>query len=101
MKADTELVKTETNTMKSDKANENKDIHAKRKLIMKNYAAVAASKGSNGCCGSDCSCSGTAVDVREAARMLGYSEEDLNAVPDTANMGLGCGNPLAIAALIY
>lgn len=85
--------------MKSDKYTKNKDIHAKRKLIMKNYAAVAASKGSNGCCGSGCSCSGTSVDVREAARALGYSEEDLNAVPDAANMGLGCGNPLAIAAL--
>jgi len=30
---------------------------------------------------------------------LGYSEDDLSAVPDGANMGLGCGNPQAIAAL--
>jgi SAM-dependent methyltransferase len=71
----------------------------KRKLIMKNYAAVATSRGSTGCCGSGCSCSDTLVDAREAARTLGYSDDDLSAVPDAANMGLGCGNPLAIAAL--
>lgn len=99
MKPDTDPVQSEISIMKSEKTTMKKDIHAKRRLIMKNYAAVAAGRGANGCCGSDCSCSGTAVDVREAARMLGYSEEDLNAVPDTANMGLGCGNPLAIAAL--
>ena len=75
------------------------DKNEKRKLIMKNYAAVAVSQGSNGCCGSGCSCSGATVDARDAARILGYSEDDLNAVPDAANMGLGCGNPLAIAAL--
>jgi SAM-dependent methyltransferase len=75
------------------------DKNEKRKLIMKNYTAVAANQGANGCCGSGCSCSGTPFDARDAARALGYSEDDLNAVPDAANMGLGCGNPLAIAAL--
>jgi len=75
------------------------DKNEKRKLIMKNYAAVAASQGSNGCCGSGCSSAGTPFDVKDATLALGYSEDDLNAVPDAANMGLGCGNPLAIAAL--
>ncbi|MDW7658944.1 MAG: arsenite methyltransferase, partial [Bacillota bacterium] len=75
------------------------DKNEKRKLIMKNYAAVVTSRGSTGCCGSGCSCSDSPADAREAARALGYSEDDLSAVPDAANMGLGCGNPLAIAAL--
>jgi len=75
------------------------DKNEKRKLIMKNYAAVANQQGSNGCCGSGCSCSGNSVDVQEVSRLLGYSEDDLNGIPDAANMGLGCGNPLAIAAL--
>lgn len=75
------------------------DKNEKRKLIMKNYAAVAVNRGSTGCCGSGCGCSDTPVDARAAARTLGYSDDDLNAVPDAANMGLGCGNPLAIAAL--
>jgi SAM-dependent methyltransferase len=35
----------------------------------------------------------------EACLLLGYSEDDLRAVPEGANMGLGCGNPQAIAAL--
>lgn len=77
----------------------NPDKNEKRKLIMKNYASVASNQGSNGCCGSGCSCSETPFDAKDAARALGYSEDDMNAVPDAANMGLGCGNPLAIAAL--
>lgn len=73
--------------------------HEKRNLIMKNYSAVAANRGQNGCCGSGCSCSDTPFDVSTAARALGYSEDELRSVPDVANMGLGCGNPLVIAAL--
>lgn len=66
---------------------------------MKNYSAVAASHGQNGCCGNGCGCSDTPLDVHAAARALGYSDDELRSVPDVANMGLGCGNPLAIAAL--
>lgn len=73
--------------------------HQKRKLIMKNYSAVAATRGQNGCCGSGCGCSETPLNAGDAARALGYSEEQLRSVPDAANMGLGCGNPLAIAQL--
>lgn len=43
---------------------------------------------SGNCCGSD-----------RQARTLGYSAEDLAAVPDGANLGLGCGNPVALASL--
>ena len=39
------------------------------------------------------------VDEADASRRLGYGEEDLAAVPEGANLGLGCGNPQAIAAL--
>jgi SAM-dependent methyltransferase len=35
----------------------------------------------------------------EQSRMLGYSADDLTSVPDGADMGLGCGNPSAIASL--
>ena len=42
-----------------------------------------------GCCGSGA----------DGGTRLGYSIEELNAVPDGANLGLGCGNPQAIAAL--
>lgn len=70
-----------------------------REEIRKNYSAVAQS-GSAGCgCSPGCCGSNTDFDVREMTKGLGYSEGDLSAVPDGANMGLGCGNPLAIAAL--
>ena len=75
------------------------DTNTKRKLILKNYAAVAANQGANGCCGGGCSCSGSPLDAKSAARALGYTDDDLADMPDAANMGLGCGNPLAIAAL--
>ena len=45
-------------------------------------------QGGGGCCG-----------LEAQARTLGYSVEDLAAAPDGANLGLGCGNPVAIASL--
>jgi len=53
-------------------------------------ASVGGSACAPGCCG------GSSPDVSLA---LGYSADDLAAVPEGANMGLGCGNPQAIAAL--
>jgi arsenite methyltransferase len=64
-----------------------------RGAVREHYASVA--KGSSrGCCAPGC-CGGNA----DASLQLGYTEEDMAAVPDGANMGLGCGNPQAIAAL--
>ena len=48
-----------------------------------------------GCCGPTC-CSGSAADLSQE---VGYTAEEMNAVPDGANLGLGCGNPQALAAL--
>ncbi len=76
-----------------------KDKEELREHIRENYSQVAM-KGSSGCCCSPGCCgSGTAIDVNEAAKNLGYSEDDLQHMPDRANMGLGCGNPIAIASL--
>jgi arsenite methyltransferase len=46
-----------------------------------------------GCCGT------SPVSAQELARKIGYSVEQLNALPTGANMGLSCGNPMQIAAL--
>jgi arsenite methyltransferase len=71
----------------------------KRELIRNNYSQVAL-KGSGGCCGSPKCCgSDSTFNVNAATKELGYSEEDLQNMPDQANMGLGCGNPIAIASL--
>jgi arsenite methyltransferase len=55
--------------------------------------AEAASKPSL-CCGS-----ANATKSREISKNIGYSETDLNSAPEGANLGLGCGNPVALASL--
>ena len=76
--------------------NTNEDV---REYIRDNYSKVAQQGVEAPCCGSGCSCSGTAIDVNAASAMLGYSEEDISNSPLESNMALGCGNPIAIAAL--
>jgi arsenite methyltransferase len=66
-----------------------------RNTVRDHYGKVAESGGPGcapGCCSPGANQSG-------ASRALGYSAEDLAAVPEGADMGLGCGNPQAIAAL--
>ena len=66
-----------------------------RDSVRQNYAKIA--RGGGSCCsGSSCCGSKTA---RDASAELGYTSEELDAVPEGANLGLGCGNPQAIAAL--
>ena len=66
-----------------------------KEFVKKRYASIAQSTGS--CCPS-CSCGGS-VDYTEVGKKIGYSEKDLNNIPYAANMGLGCGNPVALASL--
>ena len=68
-----------------------------RKTVRENYGKIAVQQTS--CCGpaSGCCCnSGTNDDISKA---IGYSDEELRAVPEGANLGLGCGNPTALASL--
>lgn len=73
-----------------------------RATVRARYAETAT-RGQS-CCGPapaftvGC-CESTTKTADAAARQMGYSEAELAAVPDGANMGLGCGNPTAIAAL--
>jgi ubiquinone/menaquinone biosynthesis C-methylase UbiE len=60
-----------------------------REKVRERYGATASGDSS---CGDDC-CTATSSDA------LGYSEDDAAAAPEAANLGLGCGNPLAIASL--
>ncbi len=63
------------------------------KIVRDAYGKIA--KGQKGCgCGT---CSGP--DAKEYAKSIGYSEEDLRAIPDEANLALSCGNPTALAGL--
>jgi SAM-dependent methyltransferase len=70
-----------------------------RRMVREGYAKIAQDT-STGCCGPGVSCCGSAPqDADKLARELGYSVEELKALPDGANMGLSCGNPAALAAL--
>lgn len=66
------------------------------------YAQVAKANSDGQGCGVAASCCGTsdngAINTLISTR-LGYSQADLDQVPSGADMGLGCGNPKAIAAL--
>ena len=70
-----------------------------RKTVRDRYARVAG-KGRS-CCTPVTSCCGStgAVLAREISRKMRYTERELEAVPDGANLGLGCGNPVALASL--
>ncbi len=68
-----------------------------RKVVREGYGQIA--KNSGPCCGSAKSCGGTASTAEVKSRKMGYSEEEIKAAPEGANLGLGCGNPVAIASL--
>jgi len=70
-----------------------------RKAVREQYGKVAES-GQSGCgCSVTSCCSDTLPDAKNASMALGYSSDNVNDVPEGANMGLGCGNPQAIASL--
>lgn len=70
-----------------------------KEAIRKNYTDVALKGSSGSCCNGGCSCNGDPIDATEASLKIGYSEGDICNIPPEANMGLGCGNPLAIASI--
>lgn len=73
-----------------------------RQEVRKAYAEVAVTDNQNGCCGVESSCCGVSDDAAIntlISTRLGYSAEELANLPSGADMGLGCGNPKAIAAL--
>jgi ubiquinone/menaquinone biosynthesis C-methylase UbiE len=69
-----------------------------RNTIRLHYSQIAR-KGAGGCCSGACSCGDSLTDIKNSSVKNGYTEEDLTSVPAEANMGLGCGNPVAIAGL--
>ena len=86
----------------SEKLVEHSAADAIRQHVRESYAEVAEASNAGSCCGEAVSCCGVsddaAINTLVSTRM-GYSEEDLKNVPSGADMGLGCGNPRAIASL--
>jgi len=70
--------------------------------VRSSYAQVAQADSAGECCGVESGCCGVSDDAavnQLISTRLGYTHADLAAVPAGADMGLGCGNPKAIAAL--
>jgi ubiquinone/menaquinone biosynthesis C-methylase UbiE len=66
-----------------------------RKAVRKRYGSIAKGKQS-GCCSSSCC---NTITPEEISKKIGYSDDDVNSIPEGANLGLGCGNPVALASL--
>ena len=93
---------TDTDTATTDRTDDDQ-----RRIVRERYADIATD--SDGCCGPesdeaggsccDSAADATATDADATARQLGYEDEEVDAVAGDANLGLGCGNPQAIADL--
>lgn len=71
-----------------------------RQSVRDSYTKVAEASDAGECCGVETSCCGVSAYINSVhSTRLGYSEDDLNTIPGGADMGLGCGNPRAIASL--
>jgi arsenite methyltransferase len=69
-----------------------------KKMVREGYAKIAKKEKSCSSVQTSC-CSNTAVLSEDISRRIGYSEEEIGSVPEGANLGLGCGNPVALASL--
>lgn len=67
-----------------------------RKIVRKKFSGIA--KGGGSCCGEPSTCCGGST-PENVSRKMGYSDTEMESVPEGANLGLGCGNPVALASL--
>lgn len=69
-----------------------------KKVVRDKYSKIASHQSS--CCqpAAFCCCGGD--EASNISKFIGYSNDDLAAVPEGANLGLGCGNPIALASLL-
>ncbi len=67
-----------------------------KKSVQKEYARIAQTNGTCGCGSTECCTSFTSADPSKSA---GYTDKELSSIPANSNLGLGCGNPQAIAGL--
>ena len=85
-----------------DRASNQKQADEIRQNVRESYSQVAEASNSSSSCGTESSCCGVSDDAAIntlVSTRLGYSEDDLDTVPEGADMGLGCGNPRAIASI--
>lgn len=66
--------------------------------IRETYGRIAEKNSGESSCGCGSGCCGT-IESSRSASVLGYESNELSGLPEGADMGLGCGNPTAIASL--
>jgi len=67
-----------------------------KRYVKEGYAKIAQQGGS--CCPTSSCCGSTSL-AQNIGKAVGYTEEEMDVVPEGANLGLGCGNPVAIVSL--
>jgi ubiquinone/menaquinone biosynthesis C-methylase UbiE len=75
------------------------DSEAVRATVRQGYAKIANDTSAGGCSSGVSCCGSSPQDSEKLAKELGYTVDELKALPEGANMGLSCGNPAALAAL--
>ncbi len=95
---------------------EDRDKEEIRNAVRERYGKIASTGGvasetvqTSSCCGASeiaidtdrqTSCCGPVnLSIENMSEVMGYSKEDIKGIPEGANMGLGCGNPVALASL--
>jgi SAM-dependent methyltransferase len=68
-----------------------------KKIVRKGYAQIA--KQNSSCCATTQPCCGSSNGAIDISKKIGYTKQELQSIPEGANLGLGCGNPLAFASL--
>jgi SAM-dependent methyltransferase len=76
-----------------------------QKAVRERYGKIAK-ETTSGCCGTSKAkakgiscCGSSSTPAGDISKQVGYTDAEINAVPEGANMGLGCGNPIALASL--
>src|SRR4030042_6958514 len=67
-----------------------------KNIIKQSYGNIAVISGGCGC--GSCGCNSN-LTVQKQSGEMGYTENEMNEAPNGSNLGLGCGNPIAIASL--
>ena len=73
------------------------EAHDPRATVREKYGAIAAGQPAADCCSVPCGCNGG--DAEPVLAAIGYTAEQSAAIPEGANLGLGCGNPTALAEI--
>lgn len=70
---------------------ENRTNNGIQDAVRERYASTLKPKSSRGCC--------SGLSRKSASQMHGYTVRELNSIPEEANLGLGCGNPITLATV--